>query len=362
MSDVPDRLARLQRRLAETGTDLLALAPGAHMRWLLGFAPHPDERLCLLLVSPDNAGFVMPALNAADARQHTGLPFAEWADADGPARALSQMLDRVCPSPARLSLDETMRADHALVLLDRLPNAARGLAGDEVGALRLIKQPDELDALAENARIADLAQQAVRAALRPGVTETDIAQVARDAFAAQGARCEFAIVAFGPNSAFPHHHSGSRVLEPGDAVLIDIGARRGGYISDITRMAVLGAPPDGYDAVHAVVDQAVQAALAAIRPGVSAKSIDTAARDVIAQAGYGEFFTHRVGHGVGTEVHEMPWMTSSNGQILAEGMVFTIEPGIYLPGRFGARLEEVAVVTATGARILSDLSRDLHIA
>lgn len=146
------------------------------------------------------------------------------------------------------------------------------------------------------------------------------------------------------------------------AVLIDIGARRGGYISDITRMAVLGAPPDGYDAVHAVVDQAVQAALAAIRPGVSAKSIDTAARDVIAQAGYGEFFTHRVGHGVGTEVHEMPWMTSSNGQILAEGMVFTIEPGIYLPGRFGARLEEVAVVTATGARILSDLSRDLHIA
>lgn len=357
-----ERLQRLQRRIAATGTDLLALAPGAHMNWLLGFTPHPDERLCLLLISAERAGFVMPALNAADARQHTDLPFAEWADAEGPDAALAAMLAQICPAPRSLSIDDTMRADHVLMLLDALPGAARGLASREVGALRLIKQADELAALAENARIADLAQAAVRAALRPGVSETDMAQVARDAFAANGAHCEFAIIAFGPNSAFPHHHSGARVLAPGEAVLVDIGGRKDGYFSDITRMACLGSAPEGYDAVHAVVEAAVQAAFAAIRPGVRAQTVDEAARKVITDAGFGPFFTHRLGHGLGSEIHEMPYVTSANPQVLEEGMVFTVEPGIYLPGRFGIRLEEVAVVTADGARRLSDLSRSLHVA
>lgn len=361
MTRAYDRIGRVQQQMAVTGTDLLALAPGAHMHWLLGFSPHPDERLCLLLIGRRSAGFVMPALNAADARQHTDLPFAEWADADGPVHALMGMLAQICPAPVSLSLDETMRADHALVLLDHLPEAARGLAAREVGALRLIKQADELEALAENARIADLAQEAVRAALRLGVTETDMTRVAREAFAAHGAQCEFAIVAFGPNSAYPHHKSGGRVLEHGDAVLVDIGARRGSYVSDITRMAALGKVPDGYDEVHAVVEDAVQVALATIRPGVSASSIDKAARDVISKAGYGEFFTHRLGHGVGVEVHEMPYVTAGDPDMLEEGMVFTVEPGIYLPGRFGIRLEEVAVVTATGARILSDLPRMVYV-
>lgn len=358
----PARLERLQQQMRATGTDLLALAPGAHMRWLLGFAPHPDERLCVLLVSPGAAAFVMPALNATDARQHTGLPFHEWADAEGPAKALHAALAAICPAPHRLSLDETMRADHALMLLDALPGVARGFAGAEVGALRLIKDAIELDALAANAAIADAAQQAVRAALRPGVSETEMAQVARDAFAAQGERCEFAIVAFGPNAAFPHHHSGSRRLAAGDVVLVDIGGRQGAHYSDITRMAVFGTPPEGYDEVHGVVDAAVAAALAAIRPGVPASAVDDAARAVISRAGYAEYFTHRTGHGIGTEIHEPPYITATNDQPLAEGMVFTVEPGIYLPGRFGIRLEEVAVVTATGARILSGLSRAAHIA
>ncbi|MFD1911237.1 M24 family metallopeptidase [Halodurantibacterium flavum] len=358
-TDVAARLDRLRARMAQTGTDLLALAPGAHMRWLLGFAPHPDERLCLLLVGRQTAGFVMPALNATDARQHSDLAFWEWADAEGPDQALAAALGAIAPAPARLALDETMRADHTLLLLDALPDAARVLAAGDIGMLRQIKDATELDALAENARIADQAQAAVRAALRPGVTEAEIAQVARDAFAAQGARCEFAIIAFGPNSAFPHHSSGQRRLDHGDAVLIDIGGRKGTHVSDITRMAAFGAAPEGYGAVHAVVDAAVAAALAAIRPGVPAHVVDDAARGVITDAGYGAFFTHRTGHGLGTEVHEPPYMTSANQALLEEGMVFTVEPGIYLPGRFGIRLEEVAVVTADGARILSGLSRDL---
>ncbi|MFN4099188.1 MAG: M24 family metallopeptidase [Pararhodobacter sp.] len=354
------RIARLQAQMKTTGTDLLALAPGAHMRWLLGFAPHPDERLCLLLVGAEKAAFVMPALNATDARQHTDLPFHEWADADGPAQALAAALADTGSDPRKLSLDETMRADHALMLLDALPRAERGLAAAEIGALRQIKDEGEIASLRDNARIADKAQAAVRAALRPGVTEAEMVQVARDAFAAEGAVCQFGIVGFGENSSFPHHHSGSRALKPGDVVLVDIGARKGAHVSDITRMAAFGTPPEDYDAVHAVVEAAVSAALRAARPGVPAHAVDDAARGVITEAGYGAYFTHRTGHGLGTEVHEPPYMTAANPQLLEEGMVFTIEPGIYLPGRFGIRLEEVAVVTADGAEILSGLSRALH--
>jgi Xaa-Pro aminopeptidase len=355
------RLNRLRRRMAETGTDLVALAPGAHWHWLLGFASHPDERLCLLLVGAQDATLVMPALNAHAARANCDLPMVEWTDADGPLAALSSAVSAVAPSAARLSLDETMRADHALMVLDALPGAARGLAAETVGALRLIKDADEIEGLARNARIADAAQRAVRDALRPGVTEAAMVQVARDAFAAQGAVPVFGTVAFGANSAFPHHHSGDRTLERGDVVLIDIGARKGAHVSDITRMVAFGNAPDGYQEVHAVVEAAVTAALSVIRPGIPAHAVDDAARGVIAAAGYGDFFTHRTGHGLGTEIHEPPYMTATNPEPLREGMVFTVEPGIYLPGRFGIRLEEVAVVTADGARILSGLPRDLHI-
>lgn len=356
------RLDRLRARMEATGTGLVALAPGAHMQWLLGFAPHPDERACLLLVGPEKAGFVMPVLNAADARQHTDLPFWDWADATGPQAALDAALQAIAPGPRRVALDETMRTDHGLLVLDSLPNVARGFASDTVGALRMIKDADELAALAENARIADLAQTALRAAIRPGITETELADVARAAFAAHGAVCGFSIVGAGANSAFPHHHTGNTVLRPGDVLVVDIGGRKGGYYSDITRMAAVGHLPEGYAEVHAVVDAAVQAAFDVIRPGIPAHAVDDAARGVIVAAGYGAYFTHRTGHGLGSEIHEPPYMTATNTQVLEEGMVFTVEPGIYLPGRFGIRLEEVAVVTATGARILSGLSRDVHVA
>lgn len=355
------RLDRLRARMAATETSLVALAPGAHMHWLLGFAPHPDERACLLLISPDKAGFVMPALNAGDARQHTDLPFWDWADATGPDAALAAALAAIAPAPTHVSLDEAMRADHALLVLDALPNCTRGFVTETLGALRVIKDADELAALAENARIADAAQIALRAALREGMTERDLADVARASFTAQGATPAFAIVGIGVNGAFPHHHTGNTVLRPGQPIVCDIGAGKAGYYSDITRMACLGAPPEGYAEVHAVVDAAVTAALAAIRPGVAAQDVDRAARDVIVAAGYGDFFTHRTGHGLGTQIHEPPYITDTNPQVLEEGMVFTVEPGIYLPGRFGIRLEEVAVVTATGCRILSTLSRDLLI-
>ena len=353
-----DRLSRLRTRMEETGTDLVALGPGAHMRWLLGFAPHADERLCLALVGRERAALVMPALNAAEARRHIDLPFHEWEDATGPQDALAAALADADARPrATISLDEAMRADFALALLDAVPAASRRFASETVGVLRMRKTADEIAALEANAAIADRAQAAVAAAIRPGISEAELADVARAAFAAEGAQTQFAIVAHDENGAYPHHHTGATRLGDTGVVLIDIGARKDGYCSDITRVAILGEPPEGFLEVHAIVDRAVAAGIAAARPGVPARAVDAAARGIVEDAGYGAFFTHRTGHGLGTEVHEGPYVTATSETLLEEGMVFTIEPGIYLPGRFGIRLEEVAVVTADGARILSRLER-----
>lgn len=354
------RLDRLCNRMAVSGIDLLTIAPGAHLRWLLGFAPHPDERACLFLVGPDKAGFVMPSINAQDARQNTELPFWEWRDDDGPNAALAAALSEINPRPQSIAVDETMRADHALLVLDAAPDAKRSFAAGTLGALRMIKDTGELATLQENARIADAAQNVVRAALRDGVTERELAGVAKASFASDGARFAFGIIGAGAHSSYPHHHTGDTAIRPGDAIVIDIGGEKDGYFSDITRMVCLGDAPDGYREVHDTVEAAVAAALAAIRPGIEARAIDMAARDVITAAGYGDYFTHRTGHGLGSEVHEPPYITSNNPLILEEGMVFTVEPAVYLPNRFGIRLEEVAVVTAKGCRVLSNLSRKLY--
>ena len=356
------QLERLRDRMVATGVDLVALSPGAHMHWLLGFSPHPDERPCLLLVGLDKAGFLMPALNAQDARQHTDLPFWEWGDDKGPDAAFADALRTVNSRPKCVAVDEAMRADHALLLLDAMPDAKRGFTSGTIGALRMIKDAGELAALQENAAIADAAHAAIREALRDGITERELVEVGKSRFEVDGARFAFGIVGTGVHSAFPHHQSGDTPVRMGDAIVVDIGGKKDGYFSDITRMNCMGHAPDGYQKIHDTVDAAVKAALASIRPGVKAGLIDKAARDVIEAEGYGEFFTHRTGHGIGTEVHEPPYLTGNSDMVLEEGMVFTVEPGIYLPGRFGVRLEEVAVVTADGCRILSNLPRDLFIA
>jgi Xaa-Pro aminopeptidase len=332
------------------------------MRWLLGFHPMPDERPCLLLVTPARAALLMPALNAAAARQHTDLPMAEWADTDGPGDALNRALAEIGAADAgRIALDEAMRTDFALLVQRALPGAESRLAGAVMAPLRMRKDTAEQQALRENAAIDDRAMEAIIAAMAPGVTEAELAEVARGVFRKAGAQPLFTIVGAGPNGAFPHHHTGDTPLRGGDAVVVDIGARKGAFSSDITRMAAVGHAPDGYAAVHAVVEQAVQAALDSARPGVRAAEVDGAARQVIEAAGYGAQFVHRTGHGMGLEPHEPPWIAAGEETVLEPGMVFTIEPGIYLEGRFGLRLEEVVILHEDGPEVLSRLPRDLRV-
>ncbi|GBR67394.1 peptidase M24 [Acetobacter tropicalis NRIC 0312] len=349
--------------MMDDGVDLLVLGPGTYVEWLLGFHPYPDERLSLLLVGRHQAMFVMPALNAADTQARSDLPLATWTDAQGPAKALQTALAATClpDAPLRVGLDEAMRTDFAMAVLDRLPGANVVMARDVAGAVRMLKDQEEYRFLKENAAIADRAMLHALATMRPGMTEAEVAEGITGAFAAEGARTKFAIVAAGQNGALPHHHTGATVLSPGDAVVIDIGARRDGYCSDITRMAVLEHEPEGYAEIHAIVEAAVQAALKVARPGVSAFSVDRAAREVIEHAGYGPYFVHRTGHGLGMEGHEGPFITETSETILEAGMVFSIEPGIYLPGRFGIRLEEIVFLRDDGPEILSDLPRTLSV-
>ena len=355
------RIDRLREAMVAQCVDLVALGPGAHLKWLTGMHPHADERPLIFCMTADHAGLLMPALETESVRRQTDLPFFEWLDADGPTGALERMLDAFGANGARsIVLDETMRADHAALIQDRLMNAKRQFCETTVSVLRARKGPEEYAALKANALIADKAMQVAWATMRSGMTETEVAAIVRETFASHGAKPLFTIIGAGGNGALPHHQTGDAVLQEGQAVVMDIGAGRDGFSSDITRMAVIGNAPEGYAEVHAIVEAAVQAAMEVARPGVKAHVLDDAARKVITDAGYGEYFVHRLGHGMGIEVHEPPYISASSQSVLDEGMVFSIEPGIYLPDRFGLRLEDIVIMRADGPEVLSGLPRDLQ--
>lgn len=355
------RIEQARRRLEAEGVGLLALPPGEDLFYLLGYTPHPDERPCYLFLTPEEALFLVPELNAAEAALHVPFPTITYADAQGPRAALGEAHRRLGAPPV-VAVGDTMRAD-ALLLLQELWPQARFIPGARVMApLRMIKSEQEIAALQRAAAAADAAVEAVFASARPGVREVELRRVAEDAFYAAGAQ-EVAsnIIAVGANSAFPHHATSTAAARAGEPVLADLSSRVDGYMCDITRMAVLGPPSARYREIHALVEEAVRAALEAIRPGVPVRQVDLAARRVIERAGYGDRFTHRTGHGIGISVHEAPSITHTNEQPLEAGMAFSVEPGIYLPGEFGVRLEEIVVVTVRGPRILSRLPRDVRV-
>lgn len=353
-----NRMANLRARMAATNTDLVVIGPSSHMLYMADLSPHGDERPVMLMVSQTFAGFLMPALNVDSARQHTDLPFFPWTDAEGPSAALAQLIESTGISAApSIVLDETMRADFALLVLDALPGATRRFTADTVGYLRSRKDEAEEAAIKAAHLLNDRAVEAAFAALKEGMTEVEVAEIISDFHKANGASTVFCSVCFGPNGAFPHHHTGSTKLKAGDAVLIDTGCRIDGYPSDMTRMGYFKSKPESYDEIHAVVEAAVSAALLAAKPGVQAKEVDKAARDVITAAGYGPNFLHRTGHGLGIDIHETPYITATSETVLEEGMCFSIEPGIYLQGKFGLRLEEIVIIRDGKAKIFSEMPR-----
>ncbi len=361
--DSSERLTRLQAHMAKSGIGLTAIGPTANMRYLLGFVPVADERPCTLLVTPDATRLVVPQLNADQVEANTNMVAMRWTDAEGPRRALTQALSELKVRPGDvLVADDTMRAD-ALLLLQELVSPAKSLPSFELmSGLRIRKSEAEIEALARAAAMADRALMAGAEACHPGVMEREVAEKIAGSFRSQGADAvSFTAVASGPNGAFPHHQFGDRRLEQDDMVILDIGATLDGYHSDVTRVVHLSKPTAEERAIYEVVLEANRRGHQAVMAGARARDVDRAARQVIEQAGYGPQFLHRTGHGLGLEVHEPPWITGESETELEPGMVFSVEPGIYLQGKFGVRLEDIVVVTDGVSRNLTGLDHAIII-
>ncbi|MCY0899041.1 MAG: aminopeptidase P family protein [Firmicutes bacterium] len=354
------RLKRVQAVLADAGV-ALALAPGEDFRYVVGWSPHKDERLTFLLVTPSAAHLVIPSVNAEEARYQleNTVALTQFTDDAGPRQALITALGMVGESWSWLISDDA-RYDHVRVW-EEVGSRPVGLASSILGELRMQKDEEECQWLRESQRINDYAMQTAFEAMHVGMTELELADVVRRAFMAQGADGEaFIIVAAGDHSALPHHTPTDRCLEEGP-VLLDIGCYYRGYASDMTRVAYLGEPSAEFRAVHALVNRAVEAARQVVAPGVPAEEVDRAARAVIESGGYGPYFVHRLGHGIGLSVHEPPSVMAGNSRLLPENTAFSIEPGIYLPGQFGVRLEEVVINRPGGAEVLSHVSREIFV-
>jgi Xaa-Pro aminopeptidase len=355
------RLRDVAAATGAAGLDALLLTPGPDLRYVTGYDAHALERLTCLVVPADGAPFMVvprlevPAAHASPAGA-LDLEIVGWDETDDPYALVSRRLGAV----AAVGLADRMWALMVLRLRAALPAARQELASMALRELRARKSPAEVAALQAAAEAIDRVHAQVPGWLRPGRTEREVAADICEAILAEGhASADFAIVASGPNGASPHHTAADRVLQPGDAVVVDIGGTMpSGYCSDCTRTYAIGSAPDGFAAYYQVLKDAQEAACQAVRPGITAEAVDAAAREPITAAGYGEFFVHRTGHGIGLETHEDPYIVSGNSEALQPGHAFSIEPGIY-PGPHGARIEDIVVCTADGCEQLNKASRDL---
>ena len=356
----PDRVSHAQKAAAGAGVDALLVTPGPDLRWLTGYDALPLERLTCLVLPADGPAFMLapglevPAVLASPVRD-LDVEVVGWGETDDPYAVIAARLG----SPARVALANRMWAEQVLRMRAALPGAEQSLASGVIGELRMRKSPEEVDALRRAGQAIDRVHARMAEFLRPGRTEREAGREIAAAILDEGhTTVDFVIVASGPNGASPHHEVGDRVLEAGDPVVVDIGGTTPeGYCSDCTRMYTLGAPPAEFTDYFAVLHEAQLAACAHAAPGVTAESVDAAARDVIEAAGYGDAFVHRTGHGIGVETHEEPYIVEGNATVLEAGMAFSIEPGIYLSGRHGARIEDIVVATPDGIERLNVTDR-----
>jgi len=343
------------------GLDALLLTPGPDLRYVVGYDAHALERLTCLAVPANGDPFLavprleLPAAQASPAGQ-LGIEMVAWEETDDPYALVAGRLG----APSAVGLADRMWALMVLRFAAALPGARLELASTALSPLRSRKSPAEIAALREAGQAIDQVHSRVPEWLRPGRTEAQVAADISEAILASGhSSADFAIVASGPNGASPHHTASDRALCAGDAVVVDIGGTMPtGYCSDCTRTYVIGEPPDDVAAYYQVLKDAQDAACAAVRPGVTAETVDAAAREPITAAGYGGFFVHRTGHGIGLETHEDPYIVAGNIEPLLSGHAFSVEPGIY-PGPHGARIEDIVVCTDDGCDRLNNVTREL---
>ena len=358
-----ERWSGIRRRAAGAGANAILLAGGSDLAYLTGYEAMPLERITAfvgLVGETDRPPWlIVPSFEIPRVRSRPDVyTILGWEDTSDPVEVIARCL----PETGTVLVSDDLWATHVISLGHRAPRLSLVTLGDGLEGLRSIKAPDELEAIAAAGALADEVARQLQDGAIPlvGRSESAVASdIAARLLAAGHDSVEFVIVASGPNSASPHHHPGERVIGPGEMVLCDFGGKSGGYCSDTTRCVWTGRPPDevrtAYDALRTAQERAVRT----VRPGNRLCDVDRAARDALRAAGYGDYFIHRTGHGIGTEVHEHPYVTEHNTAPIRTGHAFSVEPGIYLPGRWGMRIEDIVVVTSGGGRRCNNTSRRL---
>jgi Xaa-Pro aminopeptidase len=363
-----DRVHAAREFAAEAGVDLLVLTPGSDLRYLSGYSAHAMERLTALAVPRRGEPFlVVPRLEApmvdASPAGALGLELLAWDETDDPFALLARTATaRLGAAPTRVAVGARSWAEHALGVQRALPGSTLEIASPVVDRLRMVKSPAEVEELALAGAAIDRVHARMADWLRVGRTEAEVGADIAAAIIEEGhTGVDFTIVGSGPNGASPHHELSGRTIEAGDLVVVDIGGETAtGYRSDCTRTYVVGGSASADVAEwYAVLQAAQDASVASVRPGVTAEDVDAAARRVIDDAGWGEHFIHRTGHGIGLDTHEAPYIVAGNALPLEPGMAFSVEPGIYLAGRCGARIEDIVVCTDDGVRNLNGGPREL---
>ncbi|MBV7302587.1 Xaa-Pro peptidase family protein [Corynebacterium sp. TAE3-ERU2] len=354
--DYSARIARAQALIAEKGYAALVASPGREFRFFTGLGFDTHERLTALVIPAHGEPVVViPEVDAHEAP--ASVTVRGWRDGQDPYGMVRAVFDDAA-SDAPLALSEQMPLAHAAHFMDR---PIRGV-DSAFPELSVVKEDIEIEWLAEAAAAIDAVHAQVPALLQEGVSERAIAEQLHTLILRAGhSTVDFVIVGSGPNGANPHHSFSDRRLQAGDIVVVDIGGTMpSGYHSDCTRTYAVGEIDADVAEMYSVLDRAQRTAIAAIAPGVRAADIDAAARDIIEAAGYGDAFFHRTGHGIGLEVHEQPFIIAGNDLVLQPGMCFSVEPGIYLRGRFGARIEDIVAVDDDGVRVLNTRPRNLY--
>ena len=353
------RAARVRDRMAEVGVDVLLLSVGPDLPYLTGYEAMPLERLTMLVLPRDgDATLVVPRLEAPRVVERPDVfRIRPWEETDDPIVLVAGLAGPA----ASVAIGDRTWARFVLDLQAAMPSARFRRASEVVGPLRAVKEPAEVEALRRAAEAVDQVAAELQSGEIPlvGRTEAEVsADLGRRIVDRGHQRVNFAIVAAGENAASPHHEAGERVIRPGEVVLCDFGgtmldADGVGYCSDITRCVHVGEPPAEVAEAYAVLHEAQHAAVAAATVDTPCEEVDATARRIIAEAGFGDRFIHRTGHGIGVEEHEDPYIVSGNGTPLAPGHAFSVEPGIYLPGRFGLRLEDIVVAADAGPDALN---------
>jgi Xaa-Pro aminopeptidase len=356
-----DRLRRAQAEMARQGIDLLVVGASADLRYLIGYEGHESERMSVLVLPRDGVPhFVVPGLEAPLLHEQRDLlEIVPWKETENPAVKVAAVAGTA--ALGTIAAGDELWSVFTLRLQRAMPQARWAEGGQLLRPLRMIKDDREIALLAEAARRTDESWEEFLTVSITGLTESDVRERLMGLLAARGLQPVFCNVGSGPNGASPHQTASERVIGPGDALVCDWGGTLEGYNSDVTRTAHVGEPSPEFVRAYEAVLAANQAAFEAVRPGVPCQEIDRAARSVLTEAGYGEAFIHRTGHGLGLSLHEEPYLLEGNILPLAEGMVFSDEPGVYFPGQFGIRIEDTVVCTADGGRRLNEATRELRV-